>query len=56
MATAVRLQKGIEERFTAALMPGPRLGSGLGKGSGALQDTVPPSLFSGAPVHPLAQG
>lgn len=41
----------MEERFTAASRPGPRLVGGLGEGSKALQDTSP-SLFSGHPSSP----
>ena len=40
----------MEERFTAASRPGPRLVGGRGEGSKALQDT--PSLFSGHPSSP----
>ena len=45
----------MEERFTTASRPSPRLVGGLGEGSKALQDTAP-SLFTGHPSSPTGLG
>ena len=52
MATAIRSQTGLGERFSVASTHGPRLEEGLSEVSVALQGIVPVS-FLGPPAHLL---